>query len=318
MDLLTDLLHQAGLRRRLVDLRQLGAGAPVRFPCDKSIGLHVVTQGSVFIHAPALHQPLALTAGDIAIMARGCTHVLCDQAELPRTEPVLATRFSAALPEDAAPRVVSSSTVISGAYQLWNTPLHPFLRQMPDWFVVRSDEVPRLGALSLALGLLADELQQRAMGADTAVHGLLDVIFTYLLRALLQRQADSADTGWSHALADQPVRQAIALMHGDCAQAWTLESLARQAGLSRTGLAERFRAAMGDTPLSYLRTVRMQKAMHLLSDTDRNLEQVAREVGYTDAFSFSKVFKREIGIAPREFRRQDQADRQSPWRIQGA
>jgi uncharacterized membrane protein len=79
-------------------------------------------------------------------------------------------------------------------------------------------------------------------------------------------------------------------------------------GVSRTSLAERFRDAMGDTPLNYLRTVRMQKAMRLLSETDSNLEQVSLEVGYQDAFSFSKVFKRTVGVAPKEFRRQDAAD----------
>ena len=81
-------------------------------------------------------------------------------------------------------------------------------------------------------------------------------------------------------------------------------------------LAERFRKAMGDTPLSHLRTVRMQKAMHLLAETERPLDQVAEEVGYSDAFGFSKVFKREIGLSPRDFRRRDAQDRQSEWHIQ--
>jgi AraC-like DNA-binding protein len=75
---------------------------------------------------------------------------------------------------------------------------------------------------------------------------------------------------------------------------------------------------MGDTPLSYLRTVRMQKAMALPSETGRNLEQVAQDVGYADAFSFSKVFRRGVGISPREFRRRDEADKQSGWRIQAS
>lgn len=211
-----------------------------------------------------------------------------------------------------------SNALISGAYQLWNAPLHPFLRDIPDGVVLRAGDNPRLGPLALMLGLMNDELQQRAAGVDTVVHGLLDVVFTYVLRELLRRQADSATCSWGHAMADQPVRQAIALMHADCARSWTLESLARQAGLSHTGLAERFREAMGDTPLSYLRTVRMQKAMALPSETGRNLEQVAQDVGYADAFSFSKVFRRGVGISPREFRRRDEADKQSGWRIQAS
>ena len=76
MDLLTDLLQQAGLPRRLLDLRHLAPGAALRFPCDRSIGLHVVRQGPVYLHADSAGGTLALSSGDIALMARGCTHVL--------------------------------------------------------------------------------------------------------------------------------------------------------------------------------------------------------------------------------------------------
>jgi AraC-like DNA-binding protein len=59
----------------------------------------------------------------------------------------------------------------------------------------------------------------------------------------------------------------------------------------------------------------MQRAIRLLSESSLNLEQVAQEVGYQDAFSFSKVFKREVGVAPRDFRRQDEQDKALAWRF---
>ncbi|MCZ8208417.1 MAG: helix-turn-helix transcriptional regulator, partial [Aquidulcibacter sp.] len=93
------------------------------------------------------------------------------------------------------------------------------------------------------------------------------------------------------------------------------EELAKHAGLSRTLLAERFRRTMGDTPLSYLRSLRVQKAMTLLSEADHTLEHVARAVGYSDAFSFSKVFKKIVGQSPRDFRRQAKLDQTSPWKM---
>ena len=309
MDLLTDLLQQAGLHRRLLDLRHLAPGAALRFPCDRSIGLHVVRQGPVYLQADSAGGTLALSSGDIALMARGCTHVL----SLQPTPPDPATLLDALAP--AAPALPGTAAqVISGAYQLWHTPLHPFLQQLPAWFVLRADELPRLGPLSLALGLLADELGQDAPGARAVVHGLMDVVFSYLLRELLRRQAPGT-ASWAQALRDPPVHRALALMQADCAHPWTLDNLAAAVGLSRTGLAQRFRQALGDTPLAHLRTLRMQQAMRLLGETPQTLEQVATAVGYQDAFSFSKVFKREVGQSPREFRRQDAATRQSPWRF---
>jgi AraC-like DNA-binding protein len=72
---------------------------------------------------------------------------------------------------------------------------------------------------------------------------------------------------------------------------------------------------MGATPLAYLRTVRMQAATRMLSESDRKLEAVARDVGYQDAFGFSKIFKRVVGVTPKEFRRRDTAERSDPWRF---
>ncbi|MBI5719208.1 MAG: AraC family transcriptional regulator [Burkholderiales bacterium] len=315
MDLLTDILQQAGLRRRLLDLRRLSASTALRFPCDKSIGLHVVAQGTVHLHAPKLPAPLALQAGDIAVMARGCVHVLSqhtDPAAVP-VEPIGTFSDARALEEGGADAAAQAS-VVSGAYQLWNAPLHPLFAEMPDWFVLRADELPKLGPLALTVGLLDEEVRHGGLGAETIVHGLLDVVFTYLLREMVSRLGQGG-AGWGQAVRDPQVRRAVTLMHTDSAHPWTLGELARRAGLSRTTLAERFRAAMGDTPLNYLRTLRMQKAMRLLGETDRPLESVAVEVGYQDAFSFSKVFKRTVGIAPREFRRQDLAAEDDPWRF---
>jgi len=309
IDLLTDLLQQAGVRRRLLGQRQLGAGVALRFPCDKSIGLHVVTQGQLHVHAPGLAAPLALRAGDLAVMARGCEHWLSIEPSLQG----LAVQTIAA--DDGVETVEpGAAAVIGGAYQLWNAPLHPFFREMPAWFVLRADELPKLGPLSLTVGLLVDELRQRQLGGDTVLNGLMDVVFTYLLREMLARHG-GAGHGWAQALHDPPVRRALALMQADPAQPWTLERLAQEAGLSRTALAERFRESMGDTPLAHLRTLRLQAAMRLLGAGDQTLEQVAQAVGYQDAFSFSKAFKRELGLSPREYRRRDAADRLAAGRL---
>jgi AraC-like DNA-binding protein len=316
MDLLTDIFRQAGLRRRLLDVRCLADGAALQFPCDKSLGLHVVTDGRLFLHAPALPEPLALAAGDIALMARGCEHLLSSSpvAGAAAVERV-ALRLDAPLSHAPAG---DGSRVISGAYQLWNRPVHPLFAEMPDWFVLRAAEVPRLGPLALSVALLQQEVNARQLGADMAVHGLLDMLFTCMMREMIAAHGGSAGATWCRAVRDPQIGHAVALLHDGLAEPWTLDALARRAGLSRTALAERFRRAMGDTPLNYLRVLRMQRAMRLLSESDKKLEQVAAEVGYQDAFGFSKVFKRTVGVSPAQFRRRDAEDRLHPWRIQDA
>lgn len=307
MDLLSDILQDAGLRRRVLGLRAVPDGVALRFPCERSIGLHVVVQGPVHVHAPTLTEPLALATGDVAFMARGCDHALSVGPQLAGLELRTLTPGLAG-PEEG------SSVVVGGAYQLWNTPLHPFFAELPAWTVLRADARPRLGPLALAAGLMEQEIRAAAPGADTIVQALLDAVFTYALREIAAERGQVGH-GWSHALRDPQVRRVLTLMHERSAHPWTLDDLARQAGLSRTALAERFRDAMDDTPLNHLRVLRMQRAMRLLADTELKLEAVAAEVGYQDAFSFSKVFKRTVGVSPKAFRQRDAAERGHPWRL---
>ncbi len=315
MDLLTDIFRQAGLRRRLLDQRQLPDATALQFPCDRSMGVHIVMEGQVYVHAPTLPQPLCLQAGDMAVMARGCVHYLSTHEDM-GTVQMLAFSESLPLPmAGAAAEAPPQNAIISGAYQFWHTPVHPFFTEMPYWLVLRAADGPYPPGMAHSMELLQQELALRELGSETLVYGLLDVIFVLLMREMLQRQSAGGASCWSHGIRDPLVVKAVQAMHDDCARAWTLDTLAQHAGLSRTSLAERFRVSMGNTPLNYLRTVRMQKAMAALSESERSLEQIAREVGYTDAFSFSKVFKRTTGLAPRDFRRQDTQDKALAWRI---
>jgi len=309
------------LRRRLLDLHRLTPEAALRFPFERSFGLHAVTRGRAFVHAPNLDEPLELQAGDLVLMARGCTHLLSLDRKPPRrstTVPV--ARFVGSGLSDVAddgppPRNPAAPTqVVSAAYQLWHDPLHPFLRSLPPWFVVRGNSLPSLSAVPLTLGLLYREMGDQALGATSATHGLLDALFAFALREIAARE-NPGTPGWHHAIADRPIRQVLTLMHGNLGHGWTLDGLGQQVGLSRSALAERFRTAMGDTPLNHLRTLRMQKAMQLLAGTRQPLEQVAQTVGYQDAFGFSKVFKRTTGQSPRQFREQDAQERAGPFRI---
>ena len=161
---------------------------------------------------------------------------------------------------------------------------------------------------------LAEARSPRPGGAGVLAK-LAEVLFIEVLRLHMNEQQGS-HKGWLAGVGDRIVGAALKALHNRPAHPWTLDELAQRAGLSRTALAERFRDAMGDTPLNHLRTVRMQRAMQLLADGSQRLEAVASAVGYQDAFGFSKVFKRTVGLSPKEFRQRNAAERSSPWRFQ--
>lgn len=310
MDLLADILRQAGLKRRVLHQRVWHSPEALTFPCAKSLGFHVVTQGTAYIHAAGLPEPLLLHGGDVALMARGCDHVVSTDAAPPQA-PLMIGDASQPVVADAPPPLL---TLVSGAYQLWNTPVHPFFDELPNWYVMRADVQEPFAAAELAIKLLAGETQRQEMGAETVSQALLDIIFTHLLRRILAQEAPEAQT-WGQGLRHPQMRMALEAMHADIAADWSLDTLAKQAGLSRTGLAQKFKQTVGTSPLQYLTTLRVQKAMELLSETDDKLESVALAVGYQDAFSFSKVFKKVAGMPPKVFREQDRAQRLEPWRF---
>jgi AraC-like DNA-binding protein len=309
MDLLSELFRETGLRRRRLDLQGLPRDGAIRFPCDRSVGCHVVLSGTVYVHSSRLAQPLRLEAGDIAVMGRGCDHLLASSADA-----ALVAAGQIAMMHDGTTPAGSAETVISGAYQLWSAPVHPFFAELPEWFVLRASETAQIASIHHAVALLAAEAAGDALGRETVVHGLLDVLFTCLLREIVAR-SDARTPGWCHAMQDSAIRLAVQRLHDACEKPWTLALLAREVGVSRSALAARFRTVMGDTPLAYLRTARLQRAMRLLTEPGRTLEQVATAVGYTDAFGFSKAFKRAVGMSPGEYRRRDAADALLDWRL---
>ncbi|RPJ44517.1 MAG: AraC family transcriptional regulator, partial [Candidatus Latescibacterota bacterium] len=97
--------------------------------------------------------------------------------------------------------------------------------------------------------------------------------------------------------------RALALLHESPSEPWTLESLSKKAGLSRSSLHERFVHFIGQPPMQYLTRWRMQVASGLLRDTSAKLSEIAESVGYESEAAFSRAFRREVGLAPGAWRR---------------
>ena len=125
-------------------------------------------------------------------------------------------------------------------------------------------------------------------------------------RVLHERTAEEA--GWLAALADKRLRAAIAAMHGTPGQRWTLQTLAREAGMSRTAFAVTFKERVGLSPMDYLTRWRMMQAADRLISTRQSLAEIGLALGYESEKSFSTAFKRVMNCSPRQYgRRQAEA-----------
>lgn len=140
---------------------------------------------------------------------------------------------------------------------------------------------------------------------------LSELIFMEVIR----RQAASMPTdaeGWLAGLRAPSVGRALRVLHGECARHWTLADLAREAGLSRRVLAERFAALLGMPPMTHLANWRMRRAASLISAGGTTLAQIAVDVVHESESSFSRAFRRMTGLPPAPWRKgvQDGAARE--------
>jgi AraC-like DNA-binding protein len=134
---------------------------------------------------------------------------------------------------------------------------------------------------------------------------ITELLFLELLRLHVVR-LPAEQSGWLAALRDRHVSLALHLMHNRPADQWTMDSLARRAGLSRSPLEARFNRLLGQPAMRYLTRWRLQLAAGLLAGGTKPVVTIAREVGYSSEEAFSRAFKRETGSSPSEWRRRAQ------------
>ena len=92
-------------------------------------------------------------------------------------------------------------------------------------------------------------------------------------------------------------------MHGRPGESWTLDTLAREVGLSRSAFAERFSELMGTPPMHYLSNWRLQCAARLLEAQGTSIAQAAAQVGYESEAAFNRAFKKQVGVPPGAWRK---------------
>jgi AraC-like DNA-binding protein len=127
-------------------------------------------------------------------------------------------------------------------------------------------------------------------------------MFVEVIRSYIET-LPAQSRGWLSGLRDPHVGAALRLIHAQPAEPWTLDRLAREAGLSRTVFAERFSDHVGVSPAHYLKGWRLQLARRLLEQTGFGVARAAAEVGYESEAAFNRAFKKFVGVPPGVWRK---------------
>lgn len=178
-----------------------------------------------------------------------------------------------------------------------------FLSGLPPAFKVSMRTHTSGAWLEDSIRFFVDQNDRSEPGGEAMLTKLSEVLFVETLRAWIA-QLPPQQTGWLAGARDFEVGKVLALMHRNPAHPWTIANLAKEAGISRSVLAERFRHYLEQAPMAYLTRWRLQLGAQMLASTNHSVLQIAAEVGYESEAAFNRAFKREFDLPPARFRSQ--------------
>jgi AraC-like DNA-binding protein len=183
-----------------------------------------------------------------------------------------------------------------------NEQLGPLLSSLPALMKIDLAEMPGGDWIGRSFGYAAQTLADGDPGSATVLTKLSELLFVETVRRYLSTLPPD-QTGWLAGLRDPAVGRALSLLHAAVDRDWTSDALAQEVGMSRSTFADRFTTVVGQPPMRYLTTWRMQVARQHLQETRRTIAQIAHEVGYESEAAFARAFRRECGAPPATWRR---------------
>ena len=307
LDLLSDILTRLSLRGTLYFRTSFTEPWGVRVPAFRNVArFHFAHRGEALVHVKGQTAPVVLAQGDLVIIPHGAAHVLsCRHTGPDEVLPLDDVLSRSGFPGygtlvwggSESPR---DTQLICGHFALAEGSRHILFERLPPFMHLRGygDEAgPWLEATLRVIGAEAGGLR---LGGDLIALKMSEAIFAQAIRAYIEQT--SADESGLAGFADLHLSRALGAFHRAPAAEWTVAGLAREAGLSRTGFAERFAERLRVTPMAYVTAWRMQIAREALAARALSVAEAAEVTGYASESAFSRVFKKEIGVSPAAFR----------------
>ena len=303
MDPLSEVFGSMKIRDAIYTRLEATAPWGFRYSGDtvRRIRFALMIRGSALLKFKSQRQAIPLSSGDVFIF------ILSDEPFTVMDHPRSAVVDYRELRKLEVDRVIHYggggplTTFVSGSFGMsaFEVPLISTI--LPRYLYLRFEQ-NRSHAFQSILDLLAAETARPGIASSRLISCLYESMFVYAIRAYASNAA-APPKGWLAALSDKQLSKAIEAMHASLDRSWSVASLAREARMSRSAFALKFKTVLGQTPLEYLTQWRMHKAGTMIRSNHTSFFEVASAVGYGSESSFSRVFKREMGVAPREYRR---------------
>jgi AraC-like DNA-binding protein len=272
---------------------------------DRVFEYHLIIEGTAWGQRIG-DAPIRLRAGDFLMFPQGDPHVMSSAPGM-RSTPDLSfyAHDSTPLPlvyELGGRQDTARTRLICGFFGCDDKPYNPLLASLPPAIHVPASQSD--GPLRPLGAMLEAAIREERRGQPGTENVLSRVSELMLVEAIRRHIADAPveQRGWLSGLRDPIVGRALEMLHASPADAWTIESLGRAIGVSRSVLAARFTDMVGQPPMQYLALWRMQLASRMLRE-GRSVGDTAAAVGYESEAAFSRAFKKLVGAAPALWRK---------------
>ncbi|WP_179298034.1 AraC family transcriptional regulator [Mesorhizobium carmichaelinearum] len=310
---MSDVLRDLRLRSVVVSISEFRAPWGFEKPdISGAAPFHIVIDGRCMFAAPDGSMS-ELAPGDMVIVCHGEPHGLqADQqsARIPFPQLLQEIGISSAwnvesrmgpLPRFQFGGNGRSTTILSGIFTFGKTRQNPLSSSLPSVIRVKVAVGQTFDGIGGVDQLIA-EAEEGRPGFQSIAERMAEVLFVQAVRNYVASMPDDS-TGWLRGLADPQIAQVLSLVHAQPSTPWTIASLAKAVGLSRTILANRFRQLIGSTVIAYATSQRMAMAADMLTTSSLSMAVIASAVGYESEISFSRAFRDWSGMPPGKYRR---------------
>lgn len=252
------------------------------------MSFHIVSFGRCFVTVGDGKQKIVLEQGDIVLFPKDVTHCITNDETFSLEKNLSQSKNF----EDG---IDAGGTGLICGYFAHNHPLVTAITEhLPQSvFIKRGDS----GEQKTALHSLIDALLEESTHPEKGSELILGKIAEALL-AIIFRQNLPSNTGVLAASIHPKLGKAIHAIHADAEKKWSVEQLAELCFMSRSAFSELFKSVLSVTPMDYIAQWRLSLAYRMLADEKVSTLQAAMSCGYDNESSFSKAFKRVMGVSP--------------------
>ncbi|GLZ42512.1 AraC family transcriptional regulator [Actinokineospora sp. NBRC 105648] len=263
--------------------------------------LHYIAEGSCWISADGV-PPTHLQQGDLAIFPTGVAHRMSDQPD--RVGTPLRALLAARAP-GASDRLVhggdgAQSRVLCAGLHFDASAASSLYRALPWMMVLERERVEREPLLRDVINLLVAYQGGDVPGSQVITLRAFEMAFVLTLRPLLGGMMERPEV--LAALQHPGISKALLIMYTRFAEPWTIESLAREVGMSRSAFTASFRELVGEGPARHLASHRMRESARLLAESSIPQSALPQRVGYKSAVGFHLAFRKCFDMTPGEYR----------------